>query len=362
MALLDAGLPVAAQRAVLAAFGSPENVLASDDVPLRRDGGLNEDQLRRLRESAADNARRAKQLESFERTGQRLVLATHADYPARLRDLEEPPPALFVVGTLRPADDLAVALVGPRTATPYGLEVARRLATQFAPVLTVVSGLALGIDSAAHDHALRAGGRTIGVAACGLDEDYPQGNGPLRTRIPEAGAIVGMWPPLTKARTHHFPARNTLIAALSLAVVVVEAGETSGSLLTAKAAAELGRDVFAVPGDIVRANSKGSNRLLAEGAGVCTCAEDVIAALEGPIRAAGRAMASAPKDAPEPENLSPAERAVLDAVRHAQARHDDLAARFVPATMAVGDLAVALLNLELKGLVRQLPGGVYIAG
>lgn len=361
MALLDAGLPAAAQHALLAAFGSPQGSLDASDVALRSDGGLNDDQVRRLRESAADRARRARQIEAFERTGQRLVLCTDADYPPRLLDLDNPPPALFVRGTLEAGDELAVALVGPRAATPYGIEVARRLATQFAPVFAVVSGLALGIDSAAHEHAMKAGGRTIGVAACGLDEDYPQGNGALRERIPSAGALVSPWPPLTKARTHHFPARNTLIAAMSLAVVVVEAGETSGALLTAKSAAELGRDVFAVPGDVTRANSRGSNRLLAEGAGVCTCGEDVIAALAEAIRAAGRPgpAAAAPVATADPP-LSPAERALLDAIRHTERRYDDLAGEFVPAAMGMGELAAGLLQLELKGLVRQMPGGAYM--
>ncbi len=358
LALADAGLSSGVLARLVASFGGPEEVLAAFDRELAERAGLNADQCRRLRDSSGDRLRRERQLRALAESGQRIVESGDEDWPAMLAEIPDAPPYLFVRGTILPEDRFAVAMVGPRTATPYGLEVARRLATGFVPTLTVVSGMALGIDSAAHEAALKAGGRTIGVAACGLDQDYPQGNARLRERIPESGAMIGLWPPLTKSRTHFFPQRNELVAALSLAVVIVEAGEKSGALITARAAADIGRDVFAVPGDITRANSRGSNRLLAEGAGVCSCPEDVIAALEPYLR---DHTVARPEPAEEPPaNLPESEAVVLQAIRHTTRTYDDLVAELVPARMTLGEVATALLQLELKGLVRQQPGSVYI--
>ncbi len=365
--LMDSGISAAVLRRLTDAFGHPVDVLAARDGDWQALAGLNPDQCRRLRETQRDEARREKQLEVFHATGMRLIQETDVEYPVRLSELGTAPPALFVRGELIEEDRLAVALVGPRMATPYGIEVTRRLATELAPIMTIISGLAVGVDSAAHQMALDAGGRTLGVAACGLDQNYPQGTAALRERIPDAGALISMYPPLTKAATHHFPVRNQLIAALSLAVVIVEASEKSGALVTAQAAVEQGREVFAVPGDITRRNSRGSNRLIADGAGVATCAGDVLATLEGILSAELAELKrqrekAAPKASEKniPPDLPAPQATLLDALMHTQRQYDELMAEYVPAQMTLGEFAGALLQLEIKGLIKQLPGKIYL--
>lgn len=371
MALLDSGLSPLLLARLAEAFGSPEAALDTSDARWAAEAGLRPEQCQRLRESARDNLRRKRQVELFHQHGMRLLEMGDAEYPERLREVKAPPPVLFARGATDPDDRLAVALVGPRMATPYGLEVTRRLATEFAPLMTVVSGLALGIDTAAHEATLRAGGRTIGVAACSLDQDYPKGNEPLRQRMAGEGLLLSAYAPLTKAATHHFPNRNHVMAGMVMAVIVIEASEKSGALLTASAALEAGREVFAVPGDITRRNSRGTNTLLAQGAGVCTGAQDVIAALGEHLEAEleamkrRRAAESGNGDGAEnaaPAGLSPAEAAVLDFIRHTQRQYDDLLASFVPGQMTLGELTTALLQLELRGLVRQQPGKIFIPG
>lgn len=367
LALMDSTLPWATTSRMVEAFESPESVLdggAADWIAL---GGLRPEQAQRLHKVRADRARRAEQMAACERLDIRIVERGDAEFPARLAEWDSAPPVLFVRGDLRDHDRLAVGMVGSRLATPYGLEVARRLATQFAPTMTVVSGLAVGIDTAAHEATMAAGGRTLGVAACGLDEDYPKGNAAVRERIPSQGALVSAWPPMTRPATHHFPARNELLAALSLAVIVVEAGDRSGSLITASAAADMGRDVFAVPGDITRRNSAGANQLLAQGAGFALSARDVIGALaprlDEELATLLRERAAGGKPSPAEEGsgggLPPEEEILLQALEDGPRTHDELLAALTPDPLEAGALSGALLMLELKAMIDKRPGGLY---
>ncbi|MEQ8820347.1 MAG: DNA-processing protein DprA [Sumerlaeia bacterium] len=368
--LLDAALPRPKLDRLLAEYGAPEAILGATDADLQRVANLRDDALRRLRETQGDRARIRAQEEAFAQSAMRLLEPGDDEFPHSLRQIAQPPPALFVRGQLLPEDRLAIALVGPRAATAYAQQTAKTLARDLSPIFTIVSGCALGIDSAAHQAALDAGGRTLGVAGCGLEQDYPQGNGPLRDRIAAECALVSAYPPLTKPLRHHFPARNHLIAGLSSAVVVVEASEKSGALVTARAALDEGREVFAVPGDVSRANSRGSNQLLRDGALVCTCALDVVQDLELYLtreladlkrqREAAAPLAPPPADDAPPPGLSPAEARVLSTIRHSEQPYDALVASLTAdATLSLGQLATALLTLELKGLVKQAPGKVY---
>ncbi len=368
LVLAGASLPAAPLRSLLEQFGDAANLIGARDVDLSGPGGLAEGPLRRLRECQRDAVALQRQADLLQQHDIRIVVRGDEDYPARLEELPDGAPILFVQGDIQDEDRLAVALVGPRMATAYGLEVTRRLATQLAPTMTIVSGLAVGIDSTAHRAAIEASGRTIGVAACGLDQDYPKGNTPLREAIPSAGAIVSAYPPLTKAATHHFPARNYLMAAMSLAVVVVEASEKSGALVTAEAATELGREVLAVPGDITRRNSLGTNRLIAQGAWMVTTPSDVIAALEQRLddelriikeRRAQAAPDAAGANSIDIASLPTAEQWIVEKVRHSPMAYDDMVAMCVGDLMSLGDLTTALLMLELKGFIRQAPGKVY---
>lgn len=278
--------------------------------------------------------------------------------------------------------------------------MASRLARELAPMFTIVSGLALGVDSAAHAGAIESGGRTLGVAACGLDIDYPVGNRDMRQLITSGGrgAIISPFIPGTPALPALFPQRNQVLAALSLATVVVEARARSGALSTARAAADFGRPVFAVPGDPTRQTSEGTNELIREGATLCTRAADIVADLEGALRgeldqlrrrrllppvpvpevAPGRerpprnpraVVAASPADAPPapareplPPPADPAQAAMHALLLERGPLHQDaLIAELVPARMPLGKFSEAILMLELSGHILREPGGGWSA-
>src|SRR5215510_3665588 len=204
-----------------------------------------------------------------------------AAYPENLREIVSPPPRLYVRGTLAERDALAIAIVGSRQATSYGLAVSERLAADLAARgVTIVSGLARGIDSAAHRGALRVGGRTIAVLGSGVDVIYPPENRRLARDIEDHGAVVSQFEMGTRPLAGYFPARNRVIAGLSLAVVVVEAAEKSGSLITAGLAAEMGREVLAVPGSILGGRNAGAHALLRDGAKIVERADDILEELQ----------------------------------------------------------------------------------
>lgn len=211
--------------------------------------------------------------------GARLVHAGDDEYPDALREIYDPPAALWVLGGFTRADARAVAIVGSRKASPYGIAVAERLGRELAALgLTVVSGLAIGVDGAAHRGALEAGGRTIAVLGSGIDHVYPNRHRKLAAEIAAGrGAVVSELPPGTAPLAWHFPRRNRIVAGLCRAVVVVEASEKSGSLITARLAAEEGRDVYGVPGEAGLERTRGVHRLLKQGAGILEGAEDLLA-------------------------------------------------------------------------------------
>jgi DNA processing protein len=289
-----------------------------------------------------------------------------AGYPARLAEVPEAPATLHVRGRLLDEDALAVAIVGSRRATTYGLEVAETLAADLAARgVTVVSGLARGIDSAAHRGALRVGGRTVAVLGSGVDVIYPPENRALAAEIAERGALVSQFPPGTPPLPQNFPTRNQVIAAMSLAVVVVEAAERSGSLITARLAAELGREVLAVPGRITAPESRGANQLIQDGAHVAMGWEDVVAVLPERWKAsvaADRVLAGGPAakshaDASNPGHIGAAGRRVLALLGEDPVDIDHVIER---SGLGAGRVAAALLDLELEGRVRQIEGKRFV--
>jgi DNA processing protein len=372
LALVGSALDKRSIYQLLQAVPRPAELFALPDEELTRRFGLTAAGGKALRRVPA-----SRQLDEQERAMDRhgiALLPVHSpEFPRNLFQSRIPPPAIFLKGRLEDVDSLAVALVGPRNPTPYGKSVARRLATDFAPNLTVVSGAAMGVDSTVHQAALDHGGRTLAVLGCGIDVNYPAANQRLRERIGsgEAGALISVYPPGTPPLRGHFPARNFILAALSMAVIVVEASARSGALVTARAAGEEGRPVYAVPGDITRMNSEGSNALLRDGAIACTSAADVISDLEPSLagelevlwqRRRARAPISTPSDAAG-ENAAPAagspEEAILQLIAHAPLSHDELIDRLVSDRLSLGDLATALLMLELDGRIEQQPGRLY---
>ena len=286
----------------------------------------------------------------------RVVTLADPEAPAKLRHLALPPPLLYVRGTL--PDAPAVAVVGARRASPYGLEVARWVATELvAAGVTVVSGFALGIDAAAHRAALAAGGRTVAVLGCGIDVDYPRGHRGLGKEIAASGALVTEFPPGAEPVRWQFPVRNRLIAALAGACVVVEAAPRSGSLVTARLALEIGREVLAVPGRVTDELALGTNALVADGARPLLDPADVLEALglEPPARK------GFPGTQPrEPAGLDADAQTLWRACSEGSANAEALAAR---AGVDADRALAALLALELGGYLRRAHDGRYeIAG
>jgi DNA processing protein len=279
-------------------------------------------------------------------------------YPARLRDLDPAPP-VWIRGTLDDADALAVAIVGARRATPYGLEVAAQLAGDLAARgVTIVSGFARGIDSAAHRAALDAGGRTIAVLGCGIDVAYPPENRRLAEAVVARGALVTQFAPGMAPLPYHFPTRNRTLAALVLGVVVVEAAERSGSLSTAGFAADLGREVYAVPGKITSPTSAGVHRLLRDGARLVESWSDVVQELSNEWRRRVRNSGAATIETARPSKGTDEER-MLQLLMRDEAQHiERLIAR---AGMDAARAGAILTGLELGGWARQLGGQRWIA-
>jgi len=273
------------------------------------------------------------------------MLRSNQRFPERLRAIFDPPPELFLRGAAEPEllGRRSVAIVGARSCSTYGSQVARMLGRELATAgLVVVSGLARGVDGEAHRGALEAGGVTVGVLGCGIDRDYPAVNATLSRRMEEQGLVVSEYGPGVEPAPWRFPARNRIIAGLVEAVVVVEARERSGALITADFALEEGREVFAVPGEITAALSAGTNALLKLGATPLTSTDDVLDALgieRSPISG-------------EPDVSESAGR-VLAAVRDEPAGPDELTAR---ASLDAGAVSVALTELELAGLVVASEG------
>lgn len=276
----------------------------------------------------------------------RVITLVDDAYPALLKEIIDPPLALHYRGDPSLLAQLSIAIVGSRRATPYGTNAASHLARQLASTgIVIVSGLARGIDAAAHHAALDAGGKTIAVLGTGIDVVYPRGNARLFKRIEEHGLIVSEFPPGTPPKPENFPIRNRVISGLTRGTVIVEATKNSGSLITARMAAEQGRDVFAVPGSIFSATTVGTHRLIQYGAKLVHDADDVLEELPGDLRAAQTREAEPQSD-------------VLTALSRDEGLHIDSVAAKLKRTPAA--VAESLLQLELGGWIRALPGARYV--
>jgi DNA processing protein len=302
------------------------------------------------------------ELQRVEKAGVRVVCRDDAEYPKNLREIYDPPLVLYVKGKLTERDALAIAVVGSRRTTLYGQDMARKLAFQLARVgVTVVSGLARGIDTAAHNGALQAKGRTVAVIGCGIDIVYPTENKKLADEIVEkGGAVVTEFPFGVQPDRQNFPMRNRIISGWSLGVVVVEANLKSGALITANQAGEQGRQVFAVPGRADSILSKGANKLIKDGAKLTEDVEDILSEFEYLL----------PKMATEPAEpglggggtkpalqLSETEEKVMAQVGNEEVAIDEIIRASGLTTACV---SATLLALEMKRLVRQLPGKQYV--
>lgn len=281
----------------------------------------------------------------------RLITRDDPAYPPLLAQTVNPPFLLYVRGTLTDNDRWSLAVVGTRQASTYGKEATRRLVAGLAAAnVTVVSGLALGIDAVAHDAALEAGCRTLAVLGSGVDQLYPQRNQPLAEAIMRQGAVISEYPLGTVPTAANFPPRNRLISGLSLGVLVVEAAAKSGALITAQFAAEQGRDVFALPGSIFSPRSEGTHCLIRDGATLVTCVDDILEALNLQSAVVQQEITAVLPETPE-------EVALLRLIE-AEPRHIDAISR--ESALGLPVVSATLAMLELKGLVRQVGGMQYV--
>ena len=290
--------------------------------------------------------------ENWHKRGIKILTWEDEAYPRRLKMLDHAPPVLYLRGEITPEDDWAVAVVGTRKITAYGRKVAGDVAKLLAESgITVVSGLARGVDGVAHRAALQAGGRTIAVLGSGVDVIYPPEHRKLAAEIITSGALLSEYPPGTRPDAANFPPRNRIISGLSAAVVIVEAGEKSGALITASFAAEQGRDVFAVPGNIYAAQSRGTNWLIQQGARPLTSPADILEALDA-------SLLPQKQEARRTLPANQAEKLLLAALAEQPMHVDDLSA---VVGLPVSETTATLTLMELKGMVQSLGGMRYAA-
>ncbi|MGA2171987.1 MAG: DNA-processing protein DprA [Sedimentisphaerales bacterium] len=348
-------------------FGSPEIALGASVSELTRIDGVGTRTAERMAASR-DKVNVIAELELAARLGVWIVHLQDQRYPALLKQIYDPPPLLYVKGTLAESDNLCVAIVGSRRCSLYGSEQSSRFAHILAAAgFTICSGMARGIDSAAHQGALAAAGRTIAVQGCGLANVFPPENKKLFEDISESGACISELPLRYEPLAENFPARNRIIAGLSLGTIIIEAGSNSGALLTARAALDYNREVMAVPGKIDSPLSRGANRLIKEGAKLVDSVEDVMESL-GHIGkqlnahvASTAASVAADVEMPLFDisrlNLSAAEKSVYDCLNTDPLHVEQIIAE---TGLPAGSINASVVSLRLKGLIKHLPGNMFI--
>jgi len=331
-------------RYIIKRFGSPTEVFKTPARDLREI--VNDSIARSIKEAEKINVEH--HLRVMEKLGVKLITFNDPQYPANLKDIAELPPMLYVRGELLESDTQSIAIIGSRRATTYGKFIAEQFAYELAVQgLTIVSGMARGIDSAAHKGALKTGGRTIAVLGCGVDVVYPPENKGLMHEIIQHGAVISEFPLSTKPLAGNFPVRNRLISGLSKAVVVVEARSRSGVFSTVEWALDQAKEVFAVPGNITSEASKGANRLIMDGAKPVMSSRDILDFLGIETKDIKRAEIKLQGD----------EEKVFDNLTY-EPRHIDELQEVL--SIPVSKLSGILLSLELKGIVKQLPGRHFV--
>lgn len=351
-------------RRLLERFGTPQSILNASQREIQEVHGIGEEMAVQI----GDWENRIDLLEEQRRMAEHgisLLTLEDDEYPSALRSIHDPPFLLYIKGHLTPADDAAIGVVGSRRTTHYGRDQAKKLSFQLAKAgFCIVSGLARGIDTAAHEAALAAGGRTIAVLGSGIGNVYPPENQALADRITEQGAVLSEFPVLYVPDKQSFPLRNRIVAGISRGLLVVEAPVRSGSLITANQALEQGRTVFAVPGPIDRPTSEGCHRLIQQGATLVCSAQDVIDELDLEINSLGfdftpepRSQSQIAVDKPARRiDLSEVEKEILAELYQGDSTVDSLS----EATgINAGRVGATLLQLELKSLIKQLPGKIF---
>jgi len=352
----------AVSRLVLS-FGSPEAVQAASVAELMDQGGLNLPAAQRITQRPDDETQKAveREIKAIEHGDFSVITILDDNYPLRLKTISDPPPLLYLTGQLNEVDHQAIAVVGSRNATSVGLAFTRTLSQELASVgFTIVSGLARGVDQAAHQGALACStGRTVAVLGCGIDRTYPPEHQSLRERIEQHGAVLTEFSPGAVPLGFHFPQRNRVISGMSVGVVVTEATEKSGSLITARLALEQNREVFAVPGPVSNATSRGPHQLIKQGAklveGLDDILEELLPQLEGSFR---ERLNTREETFCEPTfALNTQEEALYNRISFEPVTLEDLLA---DEECSTSDVMSILLSLEMKGVIQQLVGSQYI--
>jgi len=363
-ALTDGVGPRLFQR-IVERFGSPEAALGASASALAELRGVGREGAERIARQR-DQVRVETEIEAAAEAGVRILCSADSDWPVGLRQIPDPPIVLYVLGDLRPTDAIAVAVVGTRRCSIYGGEQARRFGELLAGVgFTIVSGLARGIDAFAHHGAVDVGGRSIAVLGSGLNHIYPPENEALAHRLLKNGAWISELPMRTRVRREHFPGRNRILAGMTLGTLVVEAPRRSGALITARLASEYNREVFAIPGRIDEPAAFGTNALIRDGAAkLVTCLDDILDELgevgerlrahaheqdKVKVKASSGSQTAGASGPP----LSDTERAVYVAVGREPVYADTLLQHL---GLPAGDVLAAVTALELKGLIKRLPG------
>ena len=366
--LLVPGVGTAHFIRLLARFHTPTEVLRASEGALREVVGPTLSQRIAQYTDTADLDRQERLMDEF---GVGLITLEDPGYPVRLAEIYDPPLALFIRGELHQEDDTCVAVVGTRRATPYGIRMAETFGRELGSHgVTVVSGMALGIDTAAHRGAIEGGGRTIAVLGCGADVVYPPQNAELMQEIIKRGCVLTQFPMGAKPSAGHFPYRNRIISGMTLGTLVVEAPPDSGALITARQAAEQGREVFAVPGQVGFRNSEGPHALIRDGAKLVETVQDILVEIDLPATLRQRislgpppaeAVSAAPpppavgQPAPKREHaaVSSVEQDILSVLSPNGSFVDEIAAA---CRISISEALSSLTLLELKGLVRQFSG------
>ena len=345
-------------RQLLDAFGDAPSILKASRHQLAQIDGIGAETAEAIAswEKTIDLAAELKHIEDF---GCHILIQEDPEYPESLRQIYDPPVVLYVKGRLDVRDKHSVAIVGSRQSTHYGIEVARKFGYQLAYAgVTVVSGGARGIDTASHLGALAAKGRTISVLGTGINIVFPAENRELFERIATEGAVITQFPFNRQADRQTFPIRNRIVAGMTLGTVVVEAHLNSGALITANFASEYGRQVFAVPGRIDSPRSKGCHDLIKNGAKLCEGSEDILSEFEYLFPTGKRTPASGETVSPPTLTLNGNEQRILDVLQlGAEAGIDEIIQR---SDLPSATVSVALLSLEMKRMVRQLPGKMFV--
>jgi DNA processing protein len=337
-------------------FGSPENAIHAPPKDLLQVEGVSDRLVSAIKRHTPPESVK-KELEKIHQKGIRILTLNDSDYPTLLLEIPDPPPYLYVYGCM-PETQKNISIVGSRNATQYGLDTTQRLGRDLAAHgMTIVSGMARGIDTAAHEGALMTHGKTIAVLGSGLERIYPKENETLFHRIAESGAVISEFPLNAEPEAHHFPMRNRVISGLSLGTVIVEATLRSGSLITARLAAEQNREVFAVPGSINSFKSTGTHTLIKQGAKLVEQAGDILEEISHQLdHTVSKGHHDKDENTEPKPSLSPAETSVLHALESYPIHIDDLTRKL---GMQPSELSSTLLGLELKGFIQQDPGKLF---